>query len=254
MKLQFFTPGQRISFFVGDSASVNFAMVKIFGALAKSPIVMLPCAAHCFNNMMQALWVQVRPTIRRLLIVIDAVRNKAKFRTLAQETQNAERRRHPEVHALPVTIPTAIAVRWYSLCRMLSASVRLRPVIETYLATLADAKIRSHLIRAFRTQRELLSGVSQTDIAAIPDEDVDAIIRPTRTGSRVKIGIEEAEWEQLGILADIFDIFKEVLEVVEADQYGTLADVWKGFLWIKDVITRFDQTEVVNGWRAAITV
>jgi hypothetical protein len=255
LKLAFLGAGQRVGYFVGDSASVNFAMVRLFGALTKFPTVMVPCAAHCYNNMIQALWILVRLTIRGLLIVIDAVRNKTKFRNLAQETQNAERRRNPGDRAGPVTIPTAISVRWYSLCKMLSASVHLRHVIQTYLATLADAKLRSQLIRAFRAQTEELSGVSQTEVAAITDEDVEAIILPpTSSGNRAKIEIQDEEWEQLRILADIFGIFKEVLEVVEADQYGTLADIWKGFLWIKDAITQYDQTEVVNGWRTAVTV
>jgi hypothetical protein len=51
----------------------------------------VPCAAHAFNNMMPAVWGIVCVRMSRLLIVIDSIRHKSKFRLMAEEAHSAGR-------------------------------------------------------------------------------------------------------------------------------------------------------------------
>jgi hypothetical protein len=45
----------RTAYIVGDSAAVNLAMVRMFNDKTKNESSFVPCAAHAFNNMMQAV-------------------------------------------------------------------------------------------------------------------------------------------------------------------------------------------------------
>jgi hypothetical protein len=115
------------------------------------------------------------------------------------------------------------------------------------LSILADAKLRSYLIWDFQTQSEELTGISSTESAAIPGEEVEAIVLPTtRSDSRTKIPINRPEGRQLRILSETFGIFKDVLEIIKADQYGTLVDIWREFLCIKEIVPRMEQSKVLE--------
>jgi hypothetical protein len=50
----------RIAYLVGDSATVNLVMMRIFNDNTKKENSFVPCAAHAFNNMMEAVWGIVR--------------------------------------------------------------------------------------------------------------------------------------------------------------------------------------------------
>jgi hypothetical protein len=56
-------------------------------------------------------------------------------------------------------IATATSVPWYSLIKILSDAFELRPVIEQYLSTVTDGKLKRHMATALRTQSHLLIGL-----------------------------------------------------------------------------------------------
>jgi hypothetical protein len=248
-KLNFPHTGQRASYFVGDSASVNMAMVRQFNQIMSSQTVFVPCAAHCFNNMMHALWTEVRPTIFRLLVIVDSIRNKSKFRALAREAQltvqgSSDRSR-------PITIPTITPIRWYSLCKMLSSSLRLRQVIETYVATLSEPKLKAAIVKAIRKQQEQFTGIPEADVQQLQDDEIPTLVLSV---DHPDLTIDPSEWDQLNVLSDIFDAFKELLEEIESDQYGTMADIWRGFLWLRGVVMAVELNEVIEGWKQATAI
>jgi hypothetical protein len=151
-QLKILDDSHKVRYFVGDSAAVNPAMVRQFNQTTDNASEFVPCAAHAFNNMMQAIWSKVRPLLSRLLIVIEAIRNKTDFRRLTAEWRLSAEATTQDFRKGPMAIATATPVRWYSLVRMLSSAISLRPVIESYLRDLSDPKLKKRLSRGLESQ------------------------------------------------------------------------------------------------------
>jgi hypothetical protein len=271
-----------IAYFVGDSAQVNPAMVKVFNTLTSSASEFIPCAAHMLNNMMQAVWSAVRPRVRHLLAVIETVRNRGAFRQLAEEMQTASKILGEHKRVGVTTIATAISVRWYSLAKMLSSAIELRSVIDAYLELFGDGKLKMTLMETYDSQSEEMAedlGASQVAEGAVvsepstleeiidDDEDPDrqlpsdgitpaafVVDSSASEHSQGGIGIEDREWQTAMTAYGIFNTFRTVMKQLESDNYGTIADIWRGIT----AICRFARTEGVAcplfGWNNAMDV
>jgi hypothetical protein len=165
----------KIAYFVGDSAQVNSAMVDAFNDKTDGASHFIPCAAHMLNNMIQAVWSAVRPSVRHLLAVIENVRNRGDFRRLAEEMQLQRKLLSEHKRVGLTTIATAISVRWYSRLKMLKSSIELRSVIETYLDICGDGKLKKRLMKTYAAQSEELN----EEVPALPVAEQIAIHEPS---------------------------------------------------------------------------
>jgi hypothetical protein len=101
----------KIPYIVGDSASVNQATVREFDGIKGQKTLFLSCFAHALNLMMQVLWAAVRTNVSELMAVIEAIRGKSKFRTMALGYQPNRTEIGKEKRSHPVTIASATSVR-----------------------------------------------------------------------------------------------------------------------------------------------
>jgi hypothetical protein len=263
---------QKIPYIVGDSASVNQAMVREFNGITRQKALFIPCAAHALNLMMQVLWTAVRTHVNELMAVIEAIRGKSKFRMMAQEYQPQRTENGKKKKSHPVTIASAISVRWYSLEKMFSSAITLRPVIESYLSEATDSRLRTKLLAIQRGQNVPVPDSASLILDSAPAPEVDEGdverqipsdgLTPSQFMSRgfdsapesqsnLGLRIDPREWELAETANEIFKAFKSVMLSLESDDFGMIADVWHGLLYIQQAVQATDHPVLKSGWADA---
>jgi hypothetical protein len=219
------------------------------------------------NNMTQEVWKSVRPSVSQLMAVIETVRNRNKFRQMAQEMLKSSLKDKSGKGQGISTIASAVSVRWYSLVKMLSSAIALRPVIEAYLAVSAHPRLLKKLQRA---QTAVLAGDSPAPIQSESDREaeLDDIggeppsdgITPSQftpsqheplSQSHSGIGIPEDEWQLAGTANRAFGFLRSVMTVLELDEYGMIAQIYPGLLFLERSIGEIEDVDVRYGWSSA---
>jgi hypothetical protein len=154
-------------------------------------------------------------------------------------------------------IATAISVRWYSLIKMLSSALELRPVIEQYLSIVTDGKLKRHLATALRTQSHQLIGLERSEIQNVDDDVAMEILGELPQTAlhahnpRAIATIEPAEWDDASRIIEVSKGLRDVMTVIESDQFGTNADIWRGYLWLRRLNARNRDDQITQAWADA---
>jgi hypothetical protein len=248
-----------IAFIVGYSASVNPKIVSLFNQVTGNESFFLPCIAHALNNMVQAIWGILRIHIQSLLIILDTLRNNGAFnRYVIAKNLKADLGNPDDTHGI-TRIALALAVRWYSLTKMLTIALSLRPLICRYMREeLTQNALNKFITEGVQQASVEILGVSH-DRVFTDSEINDTFLIQDETSSQPDralrvIGISDDQWEYATMANKLFGHFKDVTLSLEGEQFGTVADIWSGFLWIEQQVQTLNHPDVNNGWKDAMAV